>query len=157
MAEFGDRQWTWHLWIWPRGIRRGFISFPSPVCFSEFPLAAETILKSTYMHDSMDSVPGVKTTIELYNQSSGALPECMPGSEGRVESLNHLWLIELEKSKHRPILSSGDMCRPNWTHLIYLQEGLVSPLLLKKTNGGVVQPSWSKILPSGRRTKSKPD
>ena len=35
---------------------------------SEFPLAAETILKSTYMDDSMDSVPDVKTAIELYNQ-----------------------------------------------------------------------------------------
>lgn len=37
---------------------------------SEFPLAAETILKSTYMDDSMDSVPDVKTAIELYNQLS---------------------------------------------------------------------------------------
>lgn len=37
---------------------------------SEFPLAAETILKSTYMDDTMDSVPDVKTAIELYNQLS---------------------------------------------------------------------------------------
>ena len=37
---------------------------------SEFPLAAETILKSTYMDDSMDSVPDVKTAIELNNQLS---------------------------------------------------------------------------------------
>ena len=35
---------------------------------SEFPLAADTILKSTYMDDSMDSVPDMKTAIELYNQ-----------------------------------------------------------------------------------------
>lgn len=37
---------------------------------SEFPLAAETILKSTYMDDSRDSVPDVKSAIELYNQLS---------------------------------------------------------------------------------------
>ena len=37
---------------------------------SEYSLAAETILKSTYMDDSMDSVPDVKTAIELYNQLS---------------------------------------------------------------------------------------
>ena len=35
------------------------------------------------------------------------------GSEGRVESLNHLWLIVLDKFKRRPIQSSGDMCRLN--------------------------------------------
>ena len=34
------------------------------------PLAAKTILKSTYMDDSMDSAPHVKTAIELYNQLS---------------------------------------------------------------------------------------
>ena len=32
---------------------------------SEYPLAAETILESTYMDDSMDSVPDVKTGVEL--------------------------------------------------------------------------------------------
>ena len=37
---------------------------------SEFPVAAETILKSTYMDDSMDSVPDVRTVIELYSQQS---------------------------------------------------------------------------------------
>ena len=37
---------------------------------SEFPLGAETILKSTYMDDSMDSVPDKKTGIELYSQLS---------------------------------------------------------------------------------------
>ena len=36
----------------------------------EFPLAAETILESTYMDDSMDSVPDVRTAVELYNQLS---------------------------------------------------------------------------------------
>ena len=36
---------------------------------SEIPLAAET-LKSTYMDDSMDSVPGASTAVELYNQLS---------------------------------------------------------------------------------------
>ena len=35
-----------------------------------FPLAAETTLKSTYMDDSMDSLPYVKTAVELYNQLS---------------------------------------------------------------------------------------
>ena len=45
---------------------------------SEFPLAAETILKSTYMDDSMDSVPDVNFTTSC--QSSGVLPECMPGN-----------------------------------------------------------------------------
>ena len=37
---------------------------------SEFPLAAETVLKSTYMDDSMDSSPDVKTAVELYRQLS---------------------------------------------------------------------------------------
>ena len=36
---------------------------------SEFPLAAETVLKSTYM-DDMDSSPDVKTAVELYRQLS---------------------------------------------------------------------------------------
>ena len=34
---------------------------------SDFPLAGETILKSTYMEDNMDSVPDVKTAVELYS------------------------------------------------------------------------------------------
>ncbi|XP_078360400.1 uncharacterized protein LOC144644752 [Oculina patagonica] len=37
---------------------------------SELPLAAETVLESTYMDDSMDSVPDVKTGVELYSQLS---------------------------------------------------------------------------------------
>lgn len=37
---------------------------------SQFPLGAETILKSTYMDDSMDSVPDMETGIELYKQLS---------------------------------------------------------------------------------------
>ena len=37
---------------------------------SELPLAAETVLESTYMDDSMDSVPDVKTSVELYSQLS---------------------------------------------------------------------------------------
>ena len=37
---------------------------------SEYPLAAETILESTNMDDSMDSVPDVKTGVELYSQLS---------------------------------------------------------------------------------------
>ena len=36
----------------------------------EFPLAAETILESKYMDDSMDSVPDVRIAVELYNQLS---------------------------------------------------------------------------------------
>ena len=34
----------------------------------QFPLGAETILKSTYMDDSMDSVPDVQTAIRLYSE-----------------------------------------------------------------------------------------
>ena len=37
---------------------------------SQFPLGAETVLKSTYMDDSMDSVPDKETGIELYKQLS---------------------------------------------------------------------------------------
>ena len=37
---------------------------------SEFPLGAETVLKSTYMDDSMDSVPDKETGIELYRELS---------------------------------------------------------------------------------------
>ena len=37
---------------------------------SVFPLAAETVLKSTYMDDSIDSVPDKETRIELYRQLS---------------------------------------------------------------------------------------
>ena len=37
---------------------------------SEFPLGAETVLKSTYMDDSMDSVPDKGTGIELYRELS---------------------------------------------------------------------------------------
>jgi len=36
----------------------------------EHPLAAETILQSTYMDDSMDSMPNIETAIELYKQLS---------------------------------------------------------------------------------------
>ena len=37
---------------------------------SAFPLGAETVLKSTYMDDSMDSVPDKETGIKLYKQLS---------------------------------------------------------------------------------------
>lgn len=37
---------------------------------AELPMAAETVLKSTYMDDSMDSVPDVESGCELYNQLS---------------------------------------------------------------------------------------
>ena len=37
---------------------------------STFPVAAETVLKSTYRDDSMDSVPSVKAAVELYSQLS---------------------------------------------------------------------------------------
>ena len=37
---------------------------------SQFPLGAETVLKSTYMDDSMDSVPDKETGIKLYKQVS---------------------------------------------------------------------------------------
>lgn len=37
---------------------------------SIFPLAAETFLKSTYIDDSVDSVPSVKAAVELYSQLS---------------------------------------------------------------------------------------
>ena len=37
---------------------------------SQFPLGAETVLKSTYMDDSMDSVPDKETGIDLYKQLS---------------------------------------------------------------------------------------
>ena len=36
----------------------------------EFPLAAETVVTSTYMDDSMDSVSDVETGVELYKQLS---------------------------------------------------------------------------------------
>ena len=48
---------------------------------SELPLAAETVLESTYMDDSMDSVPDVKTGVELYScLGYGNLLGCMPGN-----------------------------------------------------------------------------
>ena len=37
----------------------------------EFPIAAETVLKSTYMDYSMDYVPDIKTGVELYKQLLG--------------------------------------------------------------------------------------
>ena len=37
---------------------------------SQFSFGAETVLKSTYMDDSMDSVPDKETGIELYEQLS---------------------------------------------------------------------------------------
>ena len=40
-----------------------------------YPLAAETILKSTYMDDSMDSVADETRGVELYNQLSNLV--CM--------------------------------------------------------------------------------
>ena len=39
---------------------------------SEYPLAAETILDSTYMDNSMDSVRDVKTGVELHSQLSNS-------------------------------------------------------------------------------------
>ena len=41
---------------------------------SEFSLGAETVLKSTYMDDSMDSVPDKETGIEFYRQLSQLWP-----------------------------------------------------------------------------------
>ena len=38
---------------------------------TEYPLVAETVLQSTYMDDSLDSVEGDKIGIELYRQLSG--------------------------------------------------------------------------------------
>ena len=37
----------------------------------EFPMAAETVLESTYMDDNMDSVPNDSSGVELYKQLSG--------------------------------------------------------------------------------------
>ncbi|XP_071842043.1 uncharacterized protein [Apostichopus japonicus] len=37
---------------------------------AELPMAADTVLKSTYMDDNMDSVPDVESGCELYNQLS---------------------------------------------------------------------------------------
>jgi hypothetical protein len=42
-------------------------------CKNAFPMAAETVLKSTYMDDSMDSVLNDEQGIELYNQLSQLL------------------------------------------------------------------------------------
>ena len=39
-------------------------------CQTEYPLAAETILQSTYMDDSLDSVKGDAKRIELYCELS---------------------------------------------------------------------------------------
>ena len=41
-----------------------------PKCQSEFPLATEPVLKSTYIADSMDSLLDKETGIELYRQLS---------------------------------------------------------------------------------------
>ena len=37
---------------------------------AKYPLAAETLLKSTYMDDSMDSVETIERDVELYHQLS---------------------------------------------------------------------------------------
>ena len=39
----------------------------------EFPLAVETVLKSTYMDDSLDSVPSHSDGVKLYQQLSETL------------------------------------------------------------------------------------
>ena len=55
----------------------------------EYPLAAETLLKSTYMDDSMDSVPSDRQGIELYNQLSSLL---------KLANMNaHKWLTNSNK------------------------------------------------------------
>ena len=48
------------------------------VLVNEYPMAAQIVLQSTYMDDSMDSVPSDAAGIELYNrQISGLEQECM--------------------------------------------------------------------------------
>ncbi|XP_053400438.1 uncharacterized protein LOC128557265 [Mercenaria mercenaria] len=49
-----------------------YVSQYNAQCFTnEFPLAAETVIKSTYMDDSMDSVSNEEEGIELYRELSG--------------------------------------------------------------------------------------
>ena len=73
---------------------------------SEFPLAAETILKSTYMDDIMDSVPDVRTAVELYNQlselwgSAGMYPRKWLSNEPEV-------LRSIPSSDCAPLVSRG--------------------------------------------------
>lgn len=53
---------------------------------SDFPLAAEKIMKSTYMNDTIDFVPEVKTAVEVYSLLSqiwGPL-KCMPESSDQM-------------------------------------------------------------------------
>lgn len=53
---------------------------------TEYPLASETVLKSTYMDDSMDSVETEIKGIELYHQLSElwVKPTCMLESGSQV-------------------------------------------------------------------------
>ena len=68
---------------------------------NDFPMAAETVLKSTYMDDSMDSVLNDEQGIKLYNQLSqlwGKLA-CMHVNGSRI----HEWCYKVfqKRTEHQ--------------------------------------------------------
>ena len=76
----------------------------------QFPMAAETILRSTYVDDSMDSISDDQTGIELYRQ----LPELW----GRAGMHARKWLSNspkvLEKIPVDDRASEANMTRCKW-------------------------------------------
>ena len=89
---------------------------------SEFPLAAETILKSTYMDDSMDSVPDIKTAVELYSQlsqlwgSAGMHARKWLSNEPEVlqsiPSSDCATEVDLDRGELPPVKALGVLCCP---------------------------------------------
>eukprot|EP00794_Sanderia_malayensis_P001111 gene1111-461_t len=76
----------------------------------EFPMAAKTALKSTYMEDSMDSVPEVEDGIELYNQLTGLWEKAgMRARKWLCNSLKVLAVIPVEHRGSEIDLKNGEL------------------------------------------------
>eukprot|EP00794_Sanderia_malayensis_P010465 gene10465-11562_t len=76
----------------------------------EFPMAAKTALKSTYMEDSMDSVPEVEDGIELYNQLTGLWEKAgMRARKWLCNSFKVLAVIPVEHRGSEIDLKNGEL------------------------------------------------
>ena len=76
----------------------------------EFPMAAETALKSTYMDDSMDSVPEAEDGIELYNQLTGLWKKAgMQARKWLSNSSKVLAVIPVEDRASEIDLKNGEL------------------------------------------------
>ncbi len=81
---------------------------------TEYPMAAETVLKSTYMDDSMDSVVDETQGIKLYNELSQLWSHAgMHARKWMSNSVNVLMKIPIQDRKSEVDLDNGELTLPS--------------------------------------------